>query len=284
MCPFANGVTDAEPKDPGNVVHVEYAFVVDRGSIAPPHDHGAVAVIDGQSLKITPFRTANVPPPMAMFELEISSSIVDVAFSRANSYMAVLHQQGVCLYEWNLKEQRSLRPVSIGDFTFAEQRLGNLFPLQVAVNEDLGIHLLSYQSESMLHLWDFDRASGIFLLTTSLHAGSIFGFLVVNSVNYSGVHVVQDALGQLHSFGYTQEPHPVKFPTLLPWGEIVTIGDMSIALGLSRNGHLYADSRLLTKNCTSFLATPAHLIFTTANHLVKFVHLTEVDGKAFFSD
>lgn len=48
---------------------------------------------------------------------------------------------------------------------------------------------------------------------------------------------------------------------------------------ISGNGSLYADQRLLSKNCTSFLVTPAHLIFTTGQHLLKFVHMASVEGK-----
>ena len=48
---------------------------------------------------------------------------------------------------------------------------------------------------------------------------------------------------------------------------------------VSDNGSLYAEQRLLSKNCTSFLVTPAHLIFTTGQHLLKFVHMAPVEGK-----
>ena len=41
---------------------------------------------------------------------------------------------------------------------------------------------------------------------------------------------------------------------------------------------MYANKRVLAKNCTSFLVTPSHLLFTTSQHLLKFVHLNRVDG------
>jgi len=85
-------------------------------------------------------------------------------------------------------------------------------------------------------------------------------------------------LGDLVSLAGDQFPGDVKFPIFLPWVEIVRLGNETIAFGLSANGHLYANSRLLVKNCTSFLLTPAHLIFTTTTHLLKFVHITSVAG------
>ena len=53
----------------------------------------------------------------------------------------------------------------------------------------------------------------------------------------------------------------------------------STSFRISDNGSLYADQRLLSKNCTSLLVTPAHLIFTTSQHLLKFVHVAPVAGK-----
>lgn len=53
----------------------------------------------------------------------------------------------------------------------------------------------------------------------------------------------------------------------------------SVAFGLTKSGALYANERVLVRNCTSFTVTPAHLIFTTTQHLLKFVHLTRLDGK-----
>ena len=42
--------------------------------------------------------------------------------------------------------------------------------------------------------------------------------------------------------------------------------------GLTTNGKLYANNRLLTSSCTSFQLTPTHLIFTTQT-LLKIVRL-----------
>jgi len=54
-----------------------------------------------------------------------------------------------------------------------------------------------------------------------------------------------------------------------------------IRFNVSENGSLFANERRLVRNCTSFLVTPAHLIFTTSQHLLKLVHLgEEADGKA----
>lgn len=58
-------------------------------------------------------------------------------------------------------------------------------------------------------------------------------------------------------------------------------GNGTIVLGLTISGAFYANERCLIKDCTSFLVTQAHIIFTTSQHLLKFVHLTQVESKDF---
>lgn len=47
---------------------------------------------------------------------------------------------------------------------------------------------------------------------------------------------------------------------------------------MTGTGSLYANKQLLAKNCTSFLVTTSHIIFTISQHLLKFVHLESIDG------
>ncbi|KAJ2985322.1 hypothetical protein NUW58_g5597 [Xylaria curta] len=249
----------------GKLIQAEYIFEVAHGSLTPPYDHGAVAVIDGQNLKVTAFRTANVPPPMAMFELSISSAAVDVAFSPANTFMAVLHQHGVNLYEWTTKQQRSLSPRLVGVTDFVKEHPGEcLLPLQISVTETSSIHCLCAGMEGpLIFTQSFDSSTGDFSPASTMYAGSLFGFSRLTQAISEDV-VAQDAL--------------VRHSSQLPWSELVDLAGNVIAIGLSRNGHLYANTRLLLKNCTSFLLTPAHLIITTTNHLLKFIHLTDADS------
>ncbi|KAK5629375.1 hypothetical protein RRF57_005090 [Xylaria bambusicola] len=266
-------------RDSGKLIQAEYIFEVAHGSLSPPYDYGAVAVIDGQSLKVTSFRTANVPPPMAMFELPISSSAVDVAFSPANSFMAILHQTGVDLYEWITQQPKSLRPRLIGTTQFAKEHPGDhLSPLQIFVTETFSIHCLCSGREGLLIFSQgFDRSNGEFSPGSTMYSGSIFGFSRLTQAISEDV-VAQDALGKLHGIAnQADELYSVRHNSQLPWSEVIDLAGNVIAIGLSRNGHLYANTRLLLKNCTSFLITPAHLILTTTNHLLKFIHLTDVD-------
>lgn len=51
--------------------------------------------------------------------------------------------------------------------------------------------------------------------------------------------------------------------------------------GLSEAGRLYANERLLASSCTSFAVTDSHLIFTTSQHVIKFIHLaSSIHGRS----
>ena len=258
------------------IISREYVFYTHRGSVTPPHDFGAVGVIDGQTLKITPFRTANVPPPMAMFELEVESSIIDVVFAPDNSRFWVLHHTGIDAYSLGTKDGRCLAPKLVTRHLLNATNGG--IPLQLSTADD-GVRILAVGGESVvISSVALDQESD----KTSVH------MVEADAVSSIGQYTINDGLhafAQEHSGRLVQvsrdatEPLPVSFPTSLPWSEITEHNGELLAFGLSKGGHLYVNSRQLVKNCTSFLVTPSHLIFTTSNHLLKFAHLDRPEGK-----
>ncbi|ORY64099.1 elongator complex protein [Pseudomassariella vexata] len=259
------------------LVLAEYAFAVSRGSLTPPYDYGAVAVIDGKTLKITPFRTANVPPPMAMFELDTESAIVDVGFSPDNTYMGVLHQSGFDLYQWQTKGQRSTMPSLLSSVPREASPGDEVIALQITVSADGSVHVLCFESTTTICGYSFDISAKQVSETIRLKAGSIFSFAGYSKTANSQGAMAQDGLGRFHRIHNRQdELLSLRVTSQLPWCQVAGTEETPIAFALSRNGHLYANARQLLKNCTSFLVTPDHLIFTTTNHLLKFVHLAEV--------
>ncbi|KAK0635005.1 IKI3 family-domain-containing protein [Bombardia bombarda] len=258
----------------------EYIFTVARGLTSPPHDHGVVAVVDGRAVKFTPFRTANVPPPMALYELATESPVIDIAFSKDGSAMAVLHQVGVSLFLLETKGARLFCPKLLETAIF-EQAGAMLYEqsyLQIAFSGQHEVQVLRIAAGPSLISYDFSASAQeakMWLEITS--ADHIATMTSPDAASPDGV-VVQDRLGRLSRVS-TQEYTDLElgFPTFLPWTSFVAHDDQLLGFGLSRNGHLYANSRQLAKNCTSFVVTNSHLIFTTSNHFVKFVHLAATE-------
>lgn len=258
------------------MIHTEYAFSVTRGSLTPPHDHGAVAVIDGPTVKLTPFRTANIPPPMSMFELTATSSVIDVAFAADNSALALLHRLGVDYYAWKTNGPRSLAPILLHKLEFSndEEVLYGEAPLQIALLGQDRVQVLVHSTTLSILSCEVGKSKS--WTRTGIESVSTIGSFYTASGNTTFVQDVRGKLFELRDD--IKQVSFVGFPAQVPWAEVVHHDGENLAFGLSRAGHLYANSRQLVKNCTSFLVTPTDLVFTTSNHLVKFVHLASVEG------
>lgn len=216
---------------------------------------------------------------MALFEItDAASSVVDVAFSKDHSTMAVLHQTGVNFYAWQTKGARTLAPKLIGQVEFeeTERRLFERPVFQICFSEGEAAHVLYGGEGPQISLCRPGMTEKLDL--EGLEQNEILSF--VTSASEDSTAIGQSRTGQLfRKSNEEQETLPIKFPFQLPWAEVVSYGESYVAFGLSRSGHLYANSRLLTKNCTSFVVTRDHLILTTSNHFLKFVHLDDVEGK-----
>lgn len=263
----------------------EYIFTTARGTLAPPHDFGVLAVIDGQNLMVTPFRVANVPPPMGHHETTILSNAIDVSINADASLLAVLHQEGISVFELDATKRVAPTPTLSGQFTF-ESSIKTTIYQQITFSGKSEVLALGRTEAGPViqryHLTDMpgemkERA----LENSPTSSVSILSSFVEDGVMHP---YVQTSSGDLHSLSFGDASlSSCNFSKLLPWVDIIPFGDGSnaygdgrIAFGLSSNGHLFANTRLLVRNCTSFLVTPAHLIFTTTTHLLKFVHITEV--------
>ncbi|KAK4667213.1 putative elongator complex protein 1 [Podospora pseudopauciseta] len=262
----------------GKVLINEYIFTIARGPGVSPHDFGAVAVIDGQTLKFTPFRTANVPPPMAFDELEVESPIIDVTIGRDCNSMAVLHRGGVSFFELIIQGPRMLPPklASTASFRKTHAQLYEEHVLQVGLSGSNEVHVLQMSEDMEIvrhtfdgtqtneHGWQKTDATSITTITTPI---------VPPVVEEDGV-IAQDWRGRLSRIIEGEHlPLPAEFANFLPWTSYITHSGEFLAFGQARNGYLYCNSTLLARNCTSFVVTKHHLIFTTTNHFVKFVHL-----------
>ncbi|KAI0061864.1 IkappaB kinase complex, IKAP component [Artomyces pyxidatus] len=86
------------------VIHRTYHWDTYVSRAQAPNDTGTVAVIDGASILLTPFRTQNVPPPMSSFQLSLQppdsaahrtlATPIHVSFSPSEDVVAVLWETG----------------------------------------------------------------------------------------------------------------------------------------------------------------------------------------------
>ncbi|SMR61040.1 unnamed protein product [Zymoseptoria tritici ST99CH_1E4] len=251
---------------------LDYTFEVSRGSVNTPDDHGVVAVIDGKTLKITPLRTANVPPPMAFDEVELKHSAIDVAVSRDGTQIAVLHDSCISVWKCNYGSKPASRATHEIDLTLgSDESLKDWLPRQILfdMNGDPRVLLSQVNGDvtRLLRRENGSASSETLLLNVSSIAISrtphkiiyIDGKGAVSQLDGDSVHA---SAGKL----------PAACTSIDAWQE----DDINILFGLTRSGILYVQSAqqsLKISSCTSFIVTATHLIYTTSSHLLKFIHL-----------
>lgn len=264
----------------GGIYSRDYAFAVSRGPTESPCDEGLVVVIDGKTIRITPLRSANVPPPMALHELQLDSNAIDVACSSSGRYLAVLVDHCVKVFDVDDIRCGTTEPIDTIEFE-GERRP----PLQAAFSTDADLFILfhseegnrevvyhiSLESKSQTKRTGYKEISP----TTGNRVAILIPGQTIPSIlledNYGNVIEIQDDVIQ-------DQRQVSKLPLSCPLTEVLQHHSSIIAFGLLSSGSLFANSRRLTPNCTSFLLTSSHLIFTTSNHLLKFVHLTDADN------
>lgn len=266
----------------GSIISIEYIFTTARGPIAPPDDHGIIAVIDGRNLKITPFQIANIPPPMGLHDIAVETNITDVAFNADGSRIAVLHQREISIFDWKDCTVATHAPILATKITLGHDRtIRDSFQQLVFADMDDILVLQHLRLTQESRRYGRDQVTGRMEEKTTEQSPS-FAIFGLSSFSEGGtVHpFVHGLAGGLHSL---RSQHSTtlncQIPPSLPWVEILALPNGHLAFGLSVHGYLYANSQLVSKNCTSFLVTPAHLIFTTTTHFLKFIHLTGAKGR-----
>ena len=230
-----------------------------RGSTSPPFDYGTIAIIDGRCLGLTSLRVANIPPPMTLQKINLKDNAFDVAINEgtASPVVAVLHYDEIHVFDWGFRDSPVLRCV----ITFSQSSISlDSIPVQIAFNGAAQLAIL--RSDDTICLVD----------TT----GSNDKILELSAI---------DSPAAAHSVDWSLRFNSSRCRTFVPEGDgfrsaaiIESSGVQDqVHFKLSRNGSLLANQRLIARNCTSFVATPQYLIFTTSQHLLKFIHMGRIE-------
>ena len=261
-------------------------------------------------------RLANVPPPMALHEVEINSNIIDVAITiraipRPRAIIGVIHHQGYTQFEWSLSSMVQSPPVCSFTNDFWSKKTDEIanrdrLYLQVSFSGNASLVFSKSVDKSTLSI---NGENGEDVGQLHLDGISIEGMIRDSWVSQPKTYIVVDHDGTPISKDLedsVQSFNDVSLKgielTLLPFSsqriDAVVCGfevkhavdrlangtetraNKDVIFSLAENGTLFANECRLAKNCTSFLVTPAHLIFTTSQHLLKFVHLRpDTEGK-----
>lgn len=248
-------------------------------------------------------RLANVPPPMALHELSLSENALDVTVnvvreSRPIALIGVLHCESISLFEWDLTAKtptppslRWLKKLPLGGHMgYMQQQVAfngeeELFVLANAIDDSF-VRILEIKSGFIHEEISFanERFRGLIAQQKKIDSETCMLLKAASVVSPSRSESHSSSLRVVQTLGsfITSSPRveAVRLQAQESSQERDRQSDGPVMFGLADTGLLFANERILARNCTSFLVTPAHLVFTTSQHLLKFVHIAKVEGKA----
>ncbi|ORX39112.1 IKI3 family-domain-containing protein [Kockovaella imperatae] len=247
-----------------------------------PRDTAAVAVVDGDRLLVTPFRTQNTPPPMSSYQLSVTCTPVHVAFSPEEDALVTLHADGT-VQRWDLKNRlpdtkqkggKAADPVQIGTYKVAFDQT-EWIPKQIAFGNAEIACLLDSTTDAP-HSRIIRLVNGA-QEDQDVQASVLERLLSTRDDNYTGLHID----GQVVRLG--QDGNQTSTAIELPAHPMaISVIDTDI-VHLAQNGKLVAASlstgtvHALANGVTSFTHTPEYIIYTTASQSSHYVPTSTLD-------
>ncbi|KIL68708.1 hypothetical protein M378DRAFT_8174 [Amanita muscaria Koide BX008] len=260
----------------------------------PPVDSGSVAVFDGSSILLTPFRTQNVPPPMSSYQLSLNPDLstvpvayssripVHASFSDEGDHLGILWECGYIEY-WNLRTrigpgaEKVMDPVKIWSGV-VDEHIHDWRQLLVRSQEgNLTIIVLgTAQQVDVIATIKVSNDSAIVRKQRQLHLACSRLICIHPAV------LVQDQRGKIVELDpqtLEEKGLEAEFPEFCLQAQLVTDeAQERFFIGLGPFGKLYATSadhtsKALAPNATSFTVASGFIIYTTSAHESWYVPL-----------
>ncbi|KAJ2467966.1 putative elongator complex protein 1, partial [Coemansia sp. RSA 2337] len=259
----------------------------DVAHVASEQSNAAAVVIDGAQLLYTPFRWANVPPPMALHTVDVDMPIAHVAFAgfgQGNDFAVLLtDRRTVVLYECGAEALQGNCPVESGRVRLgvdiiahqiAWPRRDALVCLgtkheagdqQIVTAVDLGD---SSGSSSSTHV--LDGSTRVVRLVAAERPNSTSPLLLLAAADGLVLEATVDEAGAIDAIPLTQLPAGcVEVDAAVIESE--TEPDTVIVVGRTERNQLFVNGNLLSSVCSSFYLRRDFLVLTTTTHFVRFV-------------
>ncbi|TID27197.1 hypothetical protein CANINC_002747 [Pichia inconspicua] len=245
---------------------IDLSYEITTGSFVQPNDFGVNLVIDGNSCLITPFAKANVPPPISYKDINVDEPINSAAISNDNLTLAILTNNAVYLFTKDNNDSWDYKQVSKFDLDF------DMYARQVKVIDNKIYVLFDNieENESKLLVLDaqlefLDVVEIPYMKCITLSANMTNDYLTFETIDGS-INLLSNEMKNIGKF--PQLCH--QFVTY----EIEIDGQTIYSnIGLMSSGKLYINSKLISQGVTSMLVTDSYLLYTTAQHQLKFIHL-----------
>lgn len=240
---------------------------------------------------------------MSFAEITTSGNIIDCSISLTGNRIVVLMATGIEVYEWDFRPRPAAAPRSIAQWSFQPEAgtWSNTRFRQILFQNENHISLLSHcpKGVSQINNYALEDYSNVLMdegvrldTSDSGQRGQICN--IYTDADHRAVWWQTSTEIECLDLSLLSSSSAVHSYTevVVVEGHEDTSNQVDFALkkdgqnpkhahifSLSRKGELFANDKLLTKGCTSFVSTNAHLIFTTSLHLLKFIHIDISDGE-----
>ena len=262
---------------PTGIQIVDLTYKIVTGPTHLGNDSGMTLVTDGSTVKITPLSIANVPPPISFREFDINGNINDLAISKSNEKYAVLSSEGdIYFSELSLNDMKQGKTPQINHKISKDKYItdSNEVAKQIAFIKDLFVAVaIDSPLGSRITLFEVDDINNPFVnesvntttKTVLLKSRADFNTVIIEFVDNRVVEL--DSTLDCKDI--------VKFPQLCRDIEISFKEDTQQyeAFGISRNGKLFCNENHVVSGVTSLKITESHLLFTTVQSKLCFIHL-----------
>jgi elongator complex protein 1 len=280
---------------------VDFGYKTTTGPSIAPLDIGMNLVVDGATLNITPLAMANVPPPMSYRELDLPGTILDAAVDSTNEKYAVLTNDSVYISVGDLSNLRKGKHPKIVS-TVPKEELGGGLLRQVCFVDGIVAVLIDLDGLSRIVLVDVTDLEQPFVTSTIESEMKVILMKPIaewSKVSYEtingGIHIIKKSyVDEIQGQDYISV-EITTFPQLCSDYEITVIkSDIEreelcerneqkqqdyMAFGLASSGKLFQNNLQLSSGITSLKITESHLIITTAQHTLRFIHLNSSEFK-----
>uniref|UniRef100_A0A0K2SVS6 Elongator complex protein 1 n=1 Tax=Lepeophtheirus salmonis TaxID=72036 RepID=A0A0K2SVS6_LEPSM len=255
---------------------IDFKFVM-RSSFSNcrlKNDNGNLAIIDGSTLNVTPFRKMKVPPPYSAYVIELDDVVRDICFGEDMSLTIITENESLYVFVNIVSEKDCVdvnRSNGIKSGCVSKDFINDVnYTLFLKENWNIGIN---YNNLTWIGHGNYlvSNSSCLYVITDykKVTKKLILEDVIFNIIFFQGVTLVQLVNGLLFSY---QDSSVVpwikcnKFPEYCP---IIELMDDQILLGLSETNRLYANSHEIASNVNSFILISDFLLITTNTHRLK---------------
>lgn len=180
---------------------------------------------DVATLKLTPLRIANIPPPMSFRDVTLESTPVDVAISPNGCRIAVLRGTCIDLVTWKFEKQKLVSGPELSPKIVELDPSRSFRQISFLNEETLGV-IYDVSDNSVLQTISVPY-SGPAEPTNTLKLPDNFSIVRLGAIPEIGCFWYEDYAGNvlLYNPQDSSESHICKLPAICPWAEVALVGD-----------------------------------------------------------